>query len=160
MLGERLVATGMIVVGAVCALALVVAFNARVAARYRLFAALNAYRGHRLELVGVLAGSIMVQVIRILQAWLLGLSLGITADLRVYFALIPLVLLVMLVAPLPNGIGSSQAAFWWAFQRAGVSEAEAFALSVLFVALGIVGNLPGAALYASGFGREMRETPR
>ena len=157
MLGERVVVTGMAVVGIVCAVALTIAFNGRVAARYKLFAALNAYRGHRIELVAVLAASLLVQVIRILQAWLLGLALGITAGLAVYFALIPLILLVMLVAPLPNGIGSSQAAFWWAFGRAGVAEPHAFALSVLFVALGIVGNLPGAALYASGFGRDVRE---
>jgi len=31
-----------------------------------------------------------------------------------------------------------------------VPEAEAFALSVLFVALGVVGNLPGGLLYAFG----------
>jgi uncharacterized membrane protein YbhN (UPF0104 family) len=128
-----------------------------VAARYQLFAALNAYRGHRGELAGVLAASLGVQVIRVFQAWLLGLALGLTAGLKVYFALVPLILLVMLVAPLPNGIGSSQAAFWWAFGRSGVSEPQAFALSVLFVALGIVGNLPGAALYATGFGRDASE---
>lgn len=157
MLDDRLVVVGMVVVGLVCAAALTLAFNEGVAARYKLFAALNAYRGHRGQLVAVLAASIAVQAIRILQAWLLGLSLGIAAGLTVYFAFIPLILLVMLVAPLPNGIGSSQAAFWWAFGHAGVPYPEAFALSVLFVALGIVGNLPGAALYATGFGRDGRE---
>jgi len=49
-----------------------------------------------------------------------------------------------------NGIGTSQAAFVWFFARAGVPAAAAFALSVLFVALGIVGNLPGGILYAFG----------
>jgi hypothetical protein len=38
----------------------------------------------------------------------------------------------------------------WFFARVGVASAAAFALSVLFVALGIVGNLPGAVLYAAG----------
>jgi hypothetical protein len=47
-----------------------------------------------------------------------------------------------------NGIGTSQAAFVLFFTQAGVSSAGAFALSVLFVALGIVGNLPGGLLYA------------
>lgn len=157
MLGERVVITGMAVVGIACAAALTIAFNGRVAARYKLFAALNAYRGHRVELVAVLLASLLVQVIRIVQAWLLGLALGITAGLAVYFALIPLILLVMLVAPLPNGIGTSQAAFVWAFRYAGVADEAAFALSVLFVALGIVGNLPGAVLYATGYGRDVRE---
>lgn len=35
----------------------------------------------------------------------------------------------------------------WLFSRAGVGDPQAFALSVLFVALGVVGNLPGALLY-------------
>jgi hypothetical protein len=34
-----------------------------------------------------------------------------------------------------------------------VPSAHAVALSVLFVALGVVGNLPGGLLYASGDGR-------
>ncbi len=38
------------------------------------------------------------------------------------------------------------AAFVWLL-RAGVGAPQAFALSVLFVALGVVGNLPGALLY-------------
>jgi hypothetical protein len=41
----------------------------------------------------------------------------------------------------------------WFFARAGVASADAFALSVLFVALGIVGNLPGGLLYATGWGQ-------
>jgi len=157
MLGERVVVGGMIAVGFACAAALLLAFNPRVAARYRLFAALHAYRGHRARLVAVLAASVGVQVIRVLQAWLLGLSLGITAGLTAYFALIPLILLVMLLPVTFNGIGTSQMAFVWAFRYAGVADEAAFALSVLFVALGIVGNLPGAVLYATGYGRDVRE---
>jgi hypothetical protein len=92
----------------------------------------------------------------VLQAWLLGLSLGITAGPAAYFAFIPIILLVLLL-PLPgNGIGSSQAAFVWTFGRVGVSSPQAFALSVLFIGLGIVGNVPGALLYA--FGRGERPT--
>jgi hypothetical protein len=49
-----------------------------------------------------------------------------------------------------NGIGPSQVAFVWFFGRAGVPDAQSFALSLLFVALGIVGNLPGGLLYAFG----------
>ncbi len=66
----------------------------------------------------------------------------------VYLAFIPLILLVMLLPVTINGLGTSQVAFVWFFGRVGVPQAEAFALSVLFVALGIVGNLPGGLLYA------------
>ncbi len=56
----------------------------------------------------------------------------------------PLILLIMLLPITVNGIGTSQAAFVWLFTRAGTPAHEAFALSVLFVGLQIVGNIPGA----------------
>jgi glycosyltransferase 2 family protein len=125
----------------------------------QLFAALRAYRGRHGLLTAVLAGSLAVQIIRILQAWLLGLALGIAAGPAAYFAFIPIILLVLLL-PFPgNGIGSSQAAFMWTFGLIGVAADQAFALSVLFIGLGIVGNVPGAFIYAfggSGGAREVR----
>jgi len=112
--------------------------------------ATRAYGNYHGELANVLAGSIAVQVLRIVQAWCLGRALGIEAPLVLYFGLIPLILLVMLLPVSINGIGTSQMGFVWFFGRAGVPGAEAFALSVLFVALGVVGNLPGGLLYAFG----------
>jgi uncharacterized protein (TIRG00374 family) len=123
----------------------------------RLLDALSAYRaGHRL-LAGVLAASIAVQILRILQAWMLGRSLGIEAPMAAYFAFIPIILLVMLLPITVNGFGVSQWAFVWMFGRAGVPDADAFTLSVLFVALGLVGNLPGGLLYI--FGSREAATP-
>jgi hypothetical protein len=68
----------------------------------------------------------------------------------VYIALIPVILLVMLVPVTINGIGTSQLAFVWLFGRVGVPSPQAFALSVIAVSLGIVGNLPGGIIYALG----------
>ena len=113
-----------------------------------LVAATRAYSSFRGELANVLAGSIAVQVLRVIQAYCLGRALGIDASAVVYFAFVPLILLVMLLPVTINGLGTSQVAFVWFFGRIGVPQAEAFALSVLFVALGIVGNLPGGFLYA------------
>ena len=101
-------------------------------------------------LVNVLLCSIAVQVLRVVQAYYLGRGLGIAAPLSSYFAFIPLILLIMLLPVTFNGIGTSQWAFYWFFSRVGVPVASGFALSVLFVALGIVGNLPGGVLYAWG----------
>ncbi len=115
----------------------------------RVLESIRRYATHHGRLGQVLAGSIAVQVLRIVQAYFLGLGLGITAPLSAYFAFVPLILLVMLLPVTVNGIGTSQAAFVWFFGRAGVASADAFALSVLFVALGVVGNLPGAILYVS-----------
>lgn len=118
----------------------------------RLLASIQRYAAHHGALANVLVCSVAVQVLRIVQAYYLGRGLGIAAPLSTYFAFIPLILLVMLLPITFNGIGTSQAAFLWFFGRAGVPAAAAFALSVLFVALGIIGNLPGGILYASGRG--------
>ncbi len=114
----------------------------------RLMDALHAYRPHHRMLAGVLGASVGVQVLRVLQAWLLGLSLGMTTPLLTYLAFIPVVLLVILLPVTVNGLGVGNWAFVVLFARAGVADATALALSVLFLALGIVGNLPGGLLYA------------
>ncbi len=122
----------------------------------RLVDSLRRYEAHLPALLNVLAGSIAVQVLRIVQAYFLGRGLGVTAPLEAYFAFVPIILLVMLLPVTVNGIGTSQAAFVWLFPRVGVTEPLAFALSVLFVALGVVGNLPGGLLYAIGAERPRR----
>ena len=109
--------------------------------------AVQRYASHHGLLGAVTLASIGVQVLRVLQAWCLGLGLGITAPLPTYFAFIPIILLVMLLPVTVNGLGTSQAAFVLFFAAAGVGRPAAFALSVLFVALGIVGNLPGGILW-------------
>src|SRR5205085_6070523 len=85
---------------------------------------------------------------RIVQAYCLGRSLGIDAGPAAYFAFIPVILLIMLLPITVNGLGTSQAAFVWFFARVGIANAPAFVLSLLFVGLGVVGNLPGGFLYA------------
>jgi glycosyltransferase 2 family protein len=124
----------------------------------RLVEAIQGYAPWHNAMLNVLMGSLGVQVLRIVQAYYLGVALGIAAPLSAYFAFIPLILLVMLLPVTINGLGTSQAAFVWAFARVGVPAAHAFALSVLFVALGVVGNLPGGVLYLKhGLpGREQR----
>jgi len=113
-----------------------------------LIEAVQRYASHHGLLAEVLLGSVAVQVLRIVQGYFLGRALSIDASIGVYFAFIPVILLVMLLPLTINGLGTSQAAFVALFAHAGVPYAAAFALSVLFVALGIVGNLPGGLLYA------------
>jgi hypothetical protein len=93
---------------------------------------------------------VAVQVIRVLQAWCLGRALHIDAPITLYFVTIPVILLIMLLPITVNGLGTSQAAFLWTFGAAGVARPSAFTLSLLFVALGVLGNLPGGLLYAFG----------
>jgi glycosyltransferase 2 family protein len=112
--------------------------------------AVRTYRHHHGVLAAVLVYSVAVQVIRVLQAWCLGRALHIEAPVTLYFVTIPVILLIMLLPITVNGLGTSQAAFLWTFVTAGVARPAAFALSILFVALGVLGNLPGGLLYAFG----------
>jgi hypothetical protein len=48
----------------------------------------------------------------------------------------------------PNGLGTTQLAFDRFFVPQGAPAPSVFALSVLFLALGILGSLPGGLLYA------------
>jgi hypothetical protein len=173
LLGARAVASTSLVIATLvcsviaCLLGFGMVFSARVAALSRIVAgrvpvprvqrlgvdlidAVRRFAGSRTELAGVLMLSVIVQVLRTLQAFCLGRSLGIPLPVSVYFALIPVILLIMLLPVTINGLGTSQLAFVGLFGQTGTAHPDAFALSVLFVALGIVGNLPGALLYASG----------
>jgi uncharacterized protein (TIRG00374 family) len=116
----------------------------------RLLDGLQAYRAERGVMIWVLVASVAVQILRVLQAWMLGRSLGIETTVTGYFAFIPIILLVMLLPVTVNGLGTSQVAFVWSFGHLGVAPPQAIALSLLFVALGILGNLPGGLLYALG----------
>jgi len=115
-----------------------------------LFAAMRRYSSHHGALGNVLVGSVIVQVLRVIQAYYMGVSIGMQQPLITYFAFIPLILLIMFLPITANGIGTGQAAFLWLFGRVGTPREQAFALSVLFIALGIIGNLPGAVYYLRG----------
>jgi len=160
---------------AVCAVAAAVVFSETAAGWVRAFAALmpiallrrvaetltdavRRYADHHREMVRVLAYSIVVQIIRVLQAWCLGVGLGLSLPASAYFAFIPVIVLIMQLPITPNGLGTTQAAFYWLFLPAGAPAPRVFALSVLFLALGIVGTLPGGILYALGGDR--RREPR
>lgn len=120
--------------------------------------AVRRYSRHHGELTNVLIMSALVQIIRVFQAYALGRALGLVVPLALYFAFVPVIVLIMQIPIAPSGIGTSQAAFLVLFGTAGVDSADAVALSILFVALGIVGNLPGAILYASGRRPEPQNT--
>jgi glycosyltransferase 2 family protein len=115
-----------------------------------LFASIRRYATHHGALGNVLVSSVAVQILRVLQAYFLGVSIGMQQPVAAYFAFIPLILLIMFLPITANGIGTGQAAFLWLFSRVGTPHDEAFALSILFIALGIVGNLPGALYYLKG----------
>ena len=73
--------------------------------------AVRRYSRHHGELTRVLAMSVAVQAIRVVQAWCLGEALGLQLPLLTYFAVIPVILLIMQVPVTINGLGTTQVAF-------------------------------------------------
>jgi glycosyltransferase 2 family protein len=167
LMGDQGLLVALAVAAVVCAVAVTAIFSERVASLCRavadripirsvqrigteLIGAVRRYaRSHR-ELSMVLLFSIAVQILRIVQAFCLGRAIGIGLPLTTYFALVPAILLIMLLPITVSGLGTGQYAFVGLFGEVGVARPDAFALSVLFIALGIVGNLPGALLYVTG----------
>jgi uncharacterized protein (TIRG00374 family) len=113
--------------------------------------AVRRYARHHAELARVLAMSVLVQLIRVLQAWCLGQALGLAVPLAAYFALVPIIVLIIQIPITVNGLGTAQAAFAYLFVPLGAPAPQVFAVSVLFLALGIIGTLPGALLYLADF---------
>jgi uncharacterized membrane protein YbhN (UPF0104 family) len=120
--------------------------------------AVRRYTTRHGQLTNVLLSSIGVQILRVLQAYCLGLSLGLQTPLWVYFVFVPLIVIVMQIPVTMMGLGTSQVAFQVFFGQVGVASAQSVALSILFVALAVVGNLPGGLLYV--IGTERGVTPR
>ncbi len=109
--------------------------------------AVRRYARHHPALTRVLVLSVLVQLIRVLQAWCLGQALGLTVPLAAYLALVPIIVLIIQIPVTVNGLGTAQLAFKELFVPLGASAPQAVAASVLFLALGVIGTLPGAALY-------------
>jgi len=113
----------------------------------RLADALARYRGRRRTLAPVFALSIGVQVLRIVQAYVLGRGVGIDVGFLYYLVFMPVGMIVLLLPISISGFGLPQGVIVWLLQPQGVPEANAFALSMLIVLSSLAGNVPGALLY-------------
>jgi hypothetical protein len=114
----------------------------------RLGDAVGAYRQHRGVVALVFALSVAVQLMRVLQGYGLGRGLGIGVDLSYYLVFMPVALVLLLLPVSISGFGLPQAAIVWLLRPVGVPDAESFAMSTLFVVIGLLSNVPGACLYA------------
>lgn len=106
-------------------------------------ASLRQYGAHHSTLAIVLGLSLVVQFLRTLQAWGLGVALGLTIAPLWYFALIPIIVVVLILPISVAGLGSGNLAFVQLFALAGVDAPAALALSAWFLILGPLGSLPG-----------------
>jgi uncharacterized membrane protein YbhN (UPF0104 family) len=113
----------------------------------RLTDAVGRYRGRRGVLFHVLVWSLVVQVLRITQAYILGVGLGMTVPFTYFLLFMPLALLLLLLPISVSGFGLPQGGIVWMLQPMSVPESQAFALSTLIVLTGLAGNLPGLLLW-------------
>ncbi len=113
----------------------------------RMTDAVGRYRGHRGALFHVMAWSIVVQVLRVTQAYLLGLGLGMTVPYAYFLLFMPFALLLLLLPISISGFGLPQGGIVWMLSPVGVPEAQSFALSSLIVLTGRAGNIPGLWLW-------------
>ncbi len=109
--------------------------------------AVSRYRGRGGVLVHVLLWSLAVQLLRIAQAYLLGLGLGIVVPFRYYLVFMPVGLLMLLLPISVSGFGLPQGVIVWLLRPVGVADEQSFALSTLIVLSGLAGNLPGLWLW-------------
>jgi hypothetical protein len=113
----------------------------------KVVAAVSRYRGHGGVLAHVMAWSIVVQLLRITQAYLLGLGLGIAVSFRYYLLFMPIGLLMLLLPISVSGFGLPQGVIVWLLRPMAVPDERSFALSTLIVLTGLAGNLPGLVLW-------------
>jgi uncharacterized protein (TIRG00374 family) len=113
----------------------------------RLTDAVGRYRGHRGALFHVFLWSIAVQVLRITQAYVLGLGLAMTVPFTYFLLFMPLALLLLLLPISISGFGLPQGGIVWMLDPMGVPHSVSFALSTLIVLTGLAGNLPGLFLW-------------
>jgi uncharacterized membrane protein YbhN (UPF0104 family) len=125
--------------------------------------AISRYRGRRSVLVHVTLLSIVVQLLRIIQAYLLGLGLHMSVPFRYYLFFMPIGLLMLLLPISVSGFGLPQGVIVWLLRPVGVADEQSFALSTLIVLTGLAGNLPGLVLWLlekGGQSLSPRDSPR
>lgn len=113
----------------------------------RLSDAVSRYRNRRGVLVHVMAWSLVVQLLRITQAYLLALGLGMAVPFGYFVLFMPMGLLMLLLPISISGFGLPQVLIVWLLRPMGVPDSSSFALSTLIVLTGLAGNLPGLWLW-------------
>ena len=110
--------------------------------------AMGRYRDRLGTLGLVLVLSLGVQGLRILQAYFLSEAMDLKTPLVYFLCFIPPILVVTMLPISVGGWGTTNVAYVALFSQVGMDRDGAFVLSVLILALGVVGNLPGGLIYA------------
>ena len=95
----------------------------------------------------VIGLSFATQTLRIMLAWLIGVGLAMEVPLAYYFVIMPIGIVSILLPISIGGFGPAQGLIIWMLRPAGVPDELSFAMSTLYLCLGLVANLPGAVLF-------------
>ena len=98
-------------------------------------------------IVLVVGLSFVVQALRVVLAWLIGVGLGVDVPLSYYFVIMPIGIVLILLPISIGGFGPAQGVIIWMLRPVGVPDEISFAMSTLYILLGLLANLPGAALF-------------
>ena len=115
-----------------------------IAGLLRLVNVIGRYRNHYVLILVLLALSLVVQMARVLQAYVLGRGLDIEVGFGYYLSFMPIGIVVMLLPVSVGGFGLAQGVIVWMLRPVGVPDSQSFALSTVFLLAGLVGALPGA----------------
>lgn len=110
--------------------------------------AMARYRDKPGTLTLVLGISIGVQLLRVLQAYLLSEAMNLGTPAVYFLCFIPPILVVTMLPISVGGWGTANLAYVALFSQVGMDPDGAFVLSVLILGLGVIGNLPGGLIYA------------
>ncbi len=108
--------------------------------------ALGQYRQHGGLVAGLLALSFVVQVTRVLQAYVFGRGLGIDVAFSYYLAFMPICILIILLPISISGFGVAHGVIIALLRPVGVPDEQSFALSTLLVLAALLSATPGALL--------------
>ncbi len=96
----------------------------------------------------VLLISTGVQLLRVIQAYLLSESMDLGTPAVYFLCFVPPILVVTMLPISVGGWGTANLAYVALFSQVGMDPDGAFVLSVLILGLGVIGNLPGGLIYA------------
>jgi len=108
---------------------------------------IHGYRAHTGTMLTVSGATLLIQIARVLAIWAAAEAVGVGLSPRPYFALGPLLFLVMLVPFTVNGFAVREAFFVSFLGKLGVGPDAAFATGFLFFLLTLVLALPGLAIF-------------
>jgi uncharacterized protein (TIRG00374 family) len=111
------------------------------------YEAIHSYRHNARLLILVTCVTLLLQAARVVSIWAGGQAVGVHLSVRPYFALGPLLFLVMLVPFTLNGVAVRESFFVSFLGKLGIGADEAFAAGFVFFLVTIALALPGVAIW-------------